>query len=106
MKKVLTEELPGQLFNLDQQCELAFGPGIQTCKYIVSEFHKKCRCGSLFCLDFSKIKFLAKGYGAAPALLAVEPDICLGLRAHLVVTIKYFSFCTNNEYLFHSDDFI
>jgi hypothetical protein len=38
-----------------------------------------------------KMKFLAKGYGvAAPTLLAVEPDICLGLRAHLVVTIKYF----------------
>jgi hypothetical protein len=36
-----------------------------------------------------KMKFLAKGYGvAAPTLLAVEPDICLGLRAHLVVTIN------------------
>jgi hypothetical protein len=46
-KKELTEELPGQLFDLDQQCEFAFGPDVQSCKYIQDEIPcKRLWCGS------------------------------------------------------------
>ncbi|XP_062522406.1 A disintegrin and metalloproteinase with thrombospondin motifs 9-like isoform X2 [Corticium candelabrum] len=41
----MSKNLPGQLYNLDKQCEMAFGSGITSCKYIQDEVP----CRRLWC---------------------------------------------------------
>ena len=44
----MSKNLPGQLYNLDKQCEMAFGSGITSCKYIV-------RCKQIICWTYIEV---------------------------------------------------
>lgn len=42
----LPQQLPGQIYNVNKQCELIFGPGTQVCPYMVSLSHHASAAGT------------------------------------------------------------